>query len=183
MAPQMALLSHYVWLFRKSHFFLVCVVLTYNDSRIIPRKTCQIPRNCQCKRLLVSSSAPGTSLGSSGSPGKFLCYTGMIVSTDHHGKSMIVSRFSFFTENVLIRCDQVIKMFRPGHDCTSTSSARSPCYFRLQADITIWVLRKVRIYTVPTRTRFHFCSRLHWKFMRGLGNVLTSLLWVSPRLC
>ena len=90
---------------------------------------------------------------------------------------------SLFTENFLIRCDQVTKMFRPGHDCTSTSSARSPCYFLLQADITIWVLRKVRIYTVLTRTRFHFCSRLHWKFMRGLGNVLTSLLWVSRRLC
>ena len=36
-------------LFRQSHLFLICVVLTYHDSRIIPRKTCQIPRNCQCK--------------------------------------------------------------------------------------------------------------------------------------
>ena len=37
----------------------------------------------------------------------------------------------------MFRCDQVTKMFRSGHDCTSTSSARSPCYFRLQADIKI----------------------------------------------
>ena len=44
----------------------------------------------------------------------------------------------------------------------------------LQANITIWVLRKVCIYTVLTRTGFHFCSRLHWKFMRWLGSVLTS---------
>ena len=61
------------------------------------------------------------------------------------------------------------------HDCSSTSSARIPCYFRLQADVTIWVLRKVCIYTVLTRTRFHI--------MTWLGRVLTSLLWVSPRLC
>ena len=33
------------------------------------------------------------------------------------------------------------------------------------------------------RTWFHFCSRLHWKFMSWLGRVLTSLFWVSPRLC
>ena len=65
----------------------------------------------------------------------------------HHGISMIVPRFTFFTENCVIRCNQVTKMFRSGHDCTSTSSAKSPCYFRRQADITIWVLRKVRIYT------------------------------------
>ena len=78
---QTYLLSLHVWLFRQSHLFLICVVLTCNDSRIIPRKTCQIPRNCQCKWLLVSSSAPGASLGSSGSPGKFLYNTGMIVST------------------------------------------------------------------------------------------------------
>ena len=42
---------------------------------------CQIPRHCQCKWLLVSSSAPGTSLGSSGSPGNFLVYTGRTVTT------------------------------------------------------------------------------------------------------
>ena len=97
----------------------------------------------------------------------------------HHGILMIVPRFTFFTENLVIRCDQVTKMFRSGHDCTSTSSARSPCYFRLQADITSWVLRKMRIYTVLTRTRFHFCSRLHWK----LEVSWLPSLWVSPRLC
>ena len=96
---------------------------------------------------------------------------------------VIVSRFTFFAENSVIRCNQVSKMFRSGHECTSTSSARSPCYFRLHADIAIWVLRKVRMCAVLTRTRFHFCSRLHWNFMRRLGSVLTSLLWASPRLC
>ena len=185
----MSLLSLCALLFRQSHLFLICAVLTYTDSRIVPRETCQIPRNCQCKWLLVSSFAPGTSFGSSGSAGKLLYYTGMIVSTvlpnlvPPRHNDYIVPRLTTFTANFVIRCDQVAKMFRSGHDCTSTSSAIRPCFFRLQADIAMWILRKVRKYTVLTRTRFHFCSRLHWKFMRRLGSVLTSLLWVSPRLC
>ena len=60
---QMSLLSLYALLFRQSHLFLICVALTHTDSRIIPLKTCQIPRNWQCKWLYVSSSAPGTSSG------------------------------------------------------------------------------------------------------------------------
>ena len=50
---------------------------------------------------------------------------------------MIVPRFTFFTENFVIRCDQVTNMFRSGHDCTNASSARGPCYFGLQAYFTI----------------------------------------------
>ena len=57
----------------------------------------------------------------------------------HHGISTIVPRFTFFTENFVNRCNQVTKMFRSGHDCTSTSSARSPFHFRPQADVTISV--------------------------------------------
>ena len=48
------------------------------------------------------------------------------------------------------------KFFRSGHDCTSTSSTRSPRYFRLHADITSCVLRKVRVGTMLTDPRFHF---------------------------
>ena len=98
----------------------------------------------------------------------------------YYGISMIVPRFTFFTKKFVICSDQVTKIFRSGHDCVSASSARCHCYFGLQAYFTIWVLRKVCIYT---RIRFHLCSRLHWMFMRWLGNFLTSLLWVSPRLC
>ena len=54
------------------------------------------------------------------------------------------------------------KISRSGYDCTSTASARSPCYFRLQADITVWVFREMSVNAVLTRARFHFCSRLHW---------------------
>ena len=63
---------------------------------------------------------------------------------------MIVSRFTSFTENFVICCYQVTNMSRSGHDCTSTPSARSPRYFRLQADIAIWVLREVTVDTVLT---------------------------------
>ena len=80
-------------------------------------------------------SAPGTSLGSSA--------------------GMIVTRFTSITENFVIcsyRVSEKETVFTGAH------SPRSPCYFRLQADIAIWVLRKVRIYTVLTRTWFHFCS-------------------------
>ena len=128
------------------------------------------------------------SVGSSGSPGKFLFYTGMIVSTvlsslvpPRHIDDCSAIHFLHWEF-----CDPLwsnTKMFRSGHDCISTSSARNPCHFRHQADITIWVLRKVRKDTVLTRTRFHFCSRPLWKFMRRIGSVLTSSLWVSPRLC
>ena len=91
---------------------------------------------------------------------------------------MIVPRFTLFTENFLIRCNQVTEMFRSGHDCTRTSSARSSRYFGLQADITIWAHQKVRMYIVLSRTGFHFCSRFHWKLMRWLGSVSTCLHWV-----
>ena len=100
----------------------------------------------------------------------------------HHGMSMFFLRFTFFTQNFLFCCDQITKIFRSGHDCTSTSSAWTPCCFLVHADITIWVLRKMRIYTVLTRTRFHFHSRLHWKLIwkcldfRALGFPKTLLL-------
>ena len=48
-APQMFLLSLHVRLILQSHVFLICVVLTYNDSRKILHRTCQIPCNCRCK--------------------------------------------------------------------------------------------------------------------------------------
>ena len=99
----------------------------------------------------------------------------------HHGHIDDCFEIHFLHRILWSAVIKLLKMFRAGHDCTSTSSARCPLKF-LQADITIWVLRKVRKHTVLTRTRCHFCLRLHWKFMRWLGSVSTSLLWVSPRL-
>ena len=73
---------------------------------------------------------------------------------------MIVTRFTFFTENLVICSYQVTKNVRSGHDSANTSSARRPRYLCLQADIAIWV-REVIVDTVLARARFHFCSRLH----------------------
>ena len=61
----------------------------------------------------------------------------------------------------------------------------------LQEALLIFVFKQISrfrsfgkcVKTLLTRTRYHFCSRLHLKFMRRLGSILTSLLWVSPKLC
>ena len=146
----------------------ICVALTYNDSRIVLPRIRQILKNIQCKSLLASSAAPGTSLGSSGSPEKILFYTGTTVSTVL--PNLVPQRriddccaiHTSFMENIVIRSYQITNIFRSGHDCTSTSSARSSRYFCLEADIAIRVRRKVRVGTKLTRTRFHLCSPLHW---------------------
>ena len=102
-APQMSLLSLCALLFRQSHLCLICVAMTYNDSRKVLRNTCQILWNCQCKITF------GFFVGS-----KHFCklfcvtrevffYMGRIVTIElpnlyHHGISMIVTRFTSFTE-------------------------------------------------------------------------------------
>ena len=63
----------------------------------------------------------------------------------HDCISAIVSRFAIVTENFVIRSYQVTNSFRFGHDCTSTSSARGPRYFRPQTDILILVFREVSL--------------------------------------
>ena len=119
----------------QSHSLLICVALPCNDSRTVLHTMCQIRRNCQCKWLWAS-------LGSSGSPDKVCVSNGMSVSTalptlvpPRHIDDC--SRFTLFTENFVICCYQVTKIFLLWHDCTSTSSARRPRYFCLQADVTI----------------------------------------------
>ena len=80
-------------------------------------------------------------------------------STPHKSETnTIAERADCYAIHFLF-CD-LTKIVRSGHDCTSKSSARSPRYC-LRVDIAIWVLRKVRVDTMLTRTRFHFCSRLH----------------------
>ena len=131
-AKQMSLLSLCALLFLKSHLFLICVVLTYNDSRISLHKTCLILRKCQCKWLWVSLSAPRTFVRSFLFPEKFLFCTGKIVSTvlpslvPQYSISMIVAWFTSFAKNSVIRCYQTTRIFRSRHDCTGASSARCP---------------------------------------------------------
>ena len=150
-------------LFQQYHSFLICVALTYNDSRIDLHKICQILGNCQCKWLLVSSSTLRTFVSSFPFPGKFSFYKGKIVSTE---LPRLVPRQRIddcFEIHILHKelCDLLLlnhQNFRSGHDCTGASSARNPYYFRPQTDIAIPVFREMSEDVVFTR--YHFCSRL-----------------------
>ena len=80
---QMGLLREQCVEWKKGHLRCCCnQVRPMNDSKIILHRVCQIRRNFKCKWLLVSSSAPRTSLGSSGSPEKSLFCTCRIVPTE-----------------------------------------------------------------------------------------------------
>ena len=57
----------------------------------------------------------------------------------HDCISMIVSRFTTFTENFVICCYQVTKFFCTRYGSTNASSARSPCNFGLVTDLAISV--------------------------------------------
>ena len=98
-------------------------------------------------------------------PEKFLFCMGRLVTTELPN----LARFTSSTENSATRWNQVTKMFRSRHDCASMSSARSPCNFRPQPDVTISVLREVSEDTVLTR--YHSCSRLEKWFLRRTGSV------------
>ena len=47
----------------------------------------------------------------------------------HDCISMIVSRFTTFTENIVICCNQITKIFCTRYDSANTSCARSPLWF------------------------------------------------------
>ena len=170
-------LSLCVLLSQQSHVFLSCLVLTDNDSRKDLYKICQSLWIVSVNDfelpiwLLELLQAPLSFLRSFCFARVWLYPLGGQV-LHHYSVSMIVSRFTTFTETFVIRWNQITKIFRSRHDCTSAFSARSPGNLGSQADIAMWVLWKVRMYTVLTRSRFHF-----W-----LGSVLTSLLWVSKAL-
>ena len=71
----------------------------------------------------------------------------------HDCISKIVSRFTTFTENFVICCNQTIQIACTRYGSANTSSARSPCNFGLLADLAISVFRKVSINTVFTQIR------------------------------
>ena len=53
----------------------------------------------------------------------------------------------------------ITKIFRSGHDCTSASSARSPCNFDSQVDIAISVHREVKkMLCLPDSTFVRGCE-------------------------
>ena len=69
----------------------------------------------------------------------------------HDCISMIVSRFTTFTDNFVIGCDEITKIFYTRYDSANTSSARGPCDFGPLADLAISVFREVSINTVLTQ--------------------------------
>ena len=82
----------------------------------------------------------------------------------HDCTSMIVSRFSIFTDNFVIGCYQVTNIFSTRYGSANPSFARSSCNFGPLADLAISVFREVSINTVLAQIHTsHRCQR--W-FMR-----------------
>ena len=69
----------------------------------------------------------------------------------HDCISMIVSRFTIFTQNVVICCYRITKIFCTRYGSANASSARGPCDFGPFTDIAISVFREVSINTVLTQ--------------------------------
>ena len=69
----------------------------------------------------------------------------------HDCISMIVSRFTTFTENFVICCNHITKIFCTKYGSANASSARGPCDFCPLADLVISVFREVSINTVFTQ--------------------------------
>ena len=61
----------------------------------------------------------------------------------HDCISMIVSRFTSFTENFVICCYQVTEIFCTRYGSASASSARGPCDFGPLTDLAISVCREM----------------------------------------
>ena len=68
----------------------------------------------------------------------------------HDCISMIVSRFTSFTENLVICCYQVTKIFCTRYGSAIASSARGPCNFGPLTDLAISVFMVMSINTVLT---------------------------------
>ena len=67
--------------------------------------------------------------------------------------SMIVLRFTIFTENFVICCNQITKHFCTRYDSANASSARGPCNFGPLADLAISAFREVSVNTMFTQIR------------------------------
>ena len=64
---------------------------------------------------------------------------------------VIVSRFAIVTENLVICCYQVTKIFCTRYDSAIASSAWGPCNFGPFTDLAISVFREMNINTVLTQ--------------------------------
>ena len=69
----------------------------------------------------------------------------------HDCISMIVSRFATVTEDLVICCCQINKIFSTRYGSANASSARGPCNFGPLTDLAISVFREMSINTVLTQ--------------------------------
>ena len=73
---------------------------------------------------------------------------------------MIVSRFAFVTEDLVICCYQVTKIYSTRYGFAIASSAWGPCNFGPFTDLAISVFREKSFYTVLTQILTSLCGRL-----------------------
>ena len=69
----------------------------------------------------------------------------------HDCISVIFSRFTIFTENLVICCYQVTKIFSTRYGSANASSAREPCNFCPLTDLAISVFWEMSVNTVLTQ--------------------------------
>ena len=69
----------------------------------------------------------------------------------HDSISVIVSRFAIVTEDLVICCYQVTKIFSTRYGSVIASSARGPCNFGPLTDLAISVFREMSVDNVFTQ--------------------------------
>ena len=107
------------------------MVLTDNDSRLILHRLCQIQGIVNVNDFWFSRWLEELLQALLCLLGSFrFTWVGLYPLSSqilyNHGISVIVTRFTYFAENFVIRSFFTTKSFRSGHDCTGASSARSP---------------------------------------------------------
>ena len=118
---------------------------------------------------------PGTFASFSGFLVKFLVLHGYALDPlggwvlHHDCISVIVSRFAIVTEDFVICCYQVTKIYSSKYGFAIASSARGPCNFGPLTDLAISVLREMSINTVLTQILTSLECGLQRHFMRRTG--------------
>ena len=164
-------------------------------SRKDLHRLCQIPRNCQCKWLLIFSSTPGTSLDFSRSPEKFLFFTRgwllsrcmscvkrhTFVATQYITRTWNHYRLTWYVE-VDCNCVVIFSHFF----CNENSSTRSPCALfisRISRALRIWVSRKMCFFIDNSSCR-RTCSRRNskysWQTSYNYNLWVYAYYWMSP---
>ena len=87
----------------------------------------------------------------------------------HDCISVIVSRLAIVTEDLVICCNQVKKMFSTRYGSAIASSARGHCNFCPLTDLAISVFREMSINTVLTQILTSLECGLLRHFMRRTG--------------